>query len=478
MIAQFLREFNDDKLNENCLNICGASMIPVFIFNPSNLISSNTWTMLKSHNGSVVVALDCSEVESKTEFFSEIFEGIIRESSADKLMIPSDFSEFFAALKPNVKDIVVIFNNSSQINLTHLDDFVRLWERKKMKSSPRLRFIFDDSVCFLGMESRLRDHFRVKDVQVPRVNEVFDYLVIELINNQLPFLLHPELMKRFVDLTYSGTISLTSILNQLKFLLISHFSKRKSGSQQDTFGGLKDIFKFITELSINLRQIRPSTPVLSPSKDFYSVILWGNLVDSQAYFEIINELKSMGPNDFVSLFKNICNSTEKSDKLAGFVDSMIAGLKEKISTSTSAQIKDFQLDLVTTLSDFLRSIKIIIPDDYVINDPKGNVRKAFEADPLAALQVALKYPSVYLNCKNGCCCSSAVSNDVPLCSSNLNSRLAPLFHNKSTMLDICLLYRLSLEFPSKSINLMSWYKSFSSIVTTSKRQTADKSQIT
>lgn len=472
--SQFLKEFNEDKLNENSLNVFGVSMIPVFIFNPSNLISSNNWTMLKSSNESVVVVLDCSSIESKTEFFSEIFEGIIRESSSDKLMIPSDFSEFSAALKPNVNDIVIIFNNSSQINLTHLDDFVRLWERKKLRSSPRLRFIFDDSVCFLGMESRLRDHFRVRDVQVPRVNEVFDDLVVEMINNQLPVLLHPELMKRFVGLTCSGTISLTSILNQLKFLLISHFSKRNSTSQS-VFGGLKDIFMFITELSSNLRRIRPSTPLLSPSKDFYSVILWGNLVDSQAYFEIVNELKSLGPNDFVSLFKNIHN-TDKSDNLAVFVNNMIAGLKGKISCSTSAQIKDFQLDLVTSLSNFLRSMKVVVPDDYVINDPKGNVRKAFEADPLAALQVALKYPSVYLNCKNGCCCISLT--DTPLCSSNLNSRLAPLFHNKSTMLDICLLYRLSLEFPSKSINLMSWYKSFSSIVVTSKRQAADKPQIT
>lgn len=452
-------------------------MIPVFIFNPSNLISSKTWTLVKSSlmKESVVVVLDCSEIESKTEFFSEIFEGIIRETCTEKLMIPSDFSEFSSVLKANVNDIVLVFNNSSQINLTHLDDFVRLWERKKLKSSPRLRFIFDDSVSFLGMESRLRDHFRVKDVQVPRVNEVFDDLVTEIINNQLPFLLHPELMKRFVDLTISGTISLTSILNQLKFLLISHFSKRNTKSH-DTLAGLKDIFNFVTELSRNLKRIRPSTPHLSPSKDFYSVILWGNLVDSQAYFEIINELKSLGPNDFVSLFKNVYN--DKSDKLTEFINVMISGLKEKISTSNSAQIKDFQLDLVTSLSNFLRSMKISIPDDYVINDPKGNVRKAFEADPLAALQVALKYPSVYLNCKNGCCSASSSDLNVPLCSSTLNSRLAPLFHNKSTMLDICLLYRLSLEFPSKSINLMSWYKSFSSIVITTKRQSVDKSQIT
>ena len=285
-------------------------------------------------------------------------------------------------------------------------------------------------------------------------------------------------MKRFVDLAISGTISLTSVLNQLKFLLINHFNKinKSSSKVHDAFDGLKDIFKFITELSSNLRRIRPSTPHLSPSKDFYSIILWGNLVDSQAYFEIVNELKSLGPNDFVSLFKNFCNFTDKSDKLAEFVNNMIIGLKEKISTLNSAQIKDFQLDLVTLLSNFLRSMKVSIPDDYIINDPKGNLRKAFEADSLAALQVALKYPSVYLNCKNGCCCTSSYDQNVPLCSSNLNSRLGPLFHNKPTMLDICLLYRLSLEFPSKSINLMSWYKSFSSIVATSKRQIVDKSQ--
>ena len=443
-------------------------MIPVYIFNPLNLISSSTsFASLMKKSFNQAVALDCAGIESKTEFFTEIFEGIISKNSCEKLSISYDFSAFLTALKPLKKangafeDIVIIFNNSSQINLSHLDDFVRLWERKS-KTLPKLKFVFDDSVSSMGMEARLRDRFRIKEINVPRVHEVFDDFVIEMVNNELPFLLHPQLMKRFVDLTISETISLNSILNQVKFLLISHFNT-VIAEDPTNFAGLKDVFLFITELSLKLKKIRPSAPLLSPSKDFYSVVLGGILVDSQAFAEIVNELKSLAPNDFVSLFPQTCE--ESKSKLNLFVTKMIDELKVKLSNSNSSQIKDFQLDLITSLSNFLRSYEISIPSAYVITDQKGNVRRAFEADPLTALQVALKYPSVYLNCKNCCLSSSEEIASVPLSSTNLNSRLAPLFHNKSTMFDVCLLYRLSLEFPYKSINLMSWYKSFSSIVT-------------
>lgn len=464
-MSDFFKEFQKEN-DQSTLNISGYSTIPIYIFNPFNLISSSFSKLFEQKKSMIV--LDCADIESKTEFFTEIFKGILDGDSC-KMSISYDFASFLKNFKLKATEsFIIVFNNSSQINLSHLDDFVRLWERKSA-ILPKLKFLFDDSVSFLGMEARLRDRFRFQEVKLPSVKEVFDEFVIESINNELPFLLHPQLMKRFVDLT--ETNSLNSLMNQMKFLLISHFN---TGERiLSDVKGLKDIFIFITDLSSKLKKIRPSAPLLSPSKDFYSVVLSGILSDSQAYTEITNELKSLAPNDFVSLFKMSKDHGYKS-KLNEFINQMISEMKENSSkVSKESKIKDFQLDSITSLSSFIRSYEISIPVDYVINDQKGNVRRAFESDPQAALQVALKFPSVYLNCKN--CCFSSGEQISNLSSSNLNQILSPLFHNKPTMLDICLLYRISLEFPTKSINIMSWYKSFSSIV--SKKQT-DKSLIT
>jgi hypothetical protein len=483
VMNDFFKEIKSEN-HQNSMNISGYSMIPVYVFNPFNLISSSFSRLFQNHQfANTTVVLDCAEIESKTEFFAEIFKGILGRDLWDKMGISYDFSAFLNHFKSskNNSEIILIFDNSSQINLSHLEDFVRLWERKsKSKSNnlqlPKLQFVFDDSVSFLGMEARLRDRFRVKQLKVPHVKDVFDEFVIECINNELPFLLHPQLMSRFVDLT--DTVTFNSLLNQIKFLLISHFNFSSNSSLIFNFNnknsclkGLKDIFIFITDLSIKLKAIRQSAPLLSPSKDFYSVVLAGILVDSQAYAEIINELKSLAPNDFVSLFASVKGDTKFNE----FINQMISEMKGNSSKgSSSSKIKDFQLDLITSLSNFIRSYEISIPTDYVINDQKGNVRRAFEADPQAALQVALKFPSIYLNCKN--CCSSSGREISCLSSSNLNQVLFPLFHNKSTMLDVCLLYRISLEFPSKSINIMSWYKSFSSIVSKSKKQSQSQNE--
>ena len=487
VLNDFFKEIENDLIG-NYLNIFGFSIIPVYIFNPFNLISTTFFGLFKNS-----IVLDCAEIESKTEFFTEIFKGILGEFGGEfsNMLISYDFAAFLKEIKSTanantnanananakVEDVLLIFNNSSQINLSYLDDFVRLWERKS-NQLPKLKFVFDDSVSFLGMESRLRDRFRVKELKVARVNEVFDDFVIEIINNDLPFLLHPQLMKHFVDLTTSETITFNSLLNQIKFVLISHFSSNTLNIDDMNVNiiGLKDIFMFITDLSIKLKKIRPSTPSLSPSKDFYSVILDGILVDSQAYAEIVNELKSLAPNDFISLFNENVYGFKglKSSKLNEFIKKMKEEMKEEISNSNSSKIKDFQLDLITSISSFIRSYEVLIPTDYVINDKKGNLRRAFEADPQTALQFALKFPSIYLNCCKNCCSNEEISSmsAIPSFSSSI---LSPLFHNKSKMLDICLLYRISLEFPSKSINLMSWYKSFSSIV--SKKQN-EKSIIT
>lgn len=462
------------------------STIPVYIFNPSNLISSSTcYThLLKDYlrkSTFHVVILDCNEIESKTDFFAEIFTGIIKDSSL--LPISYDFSAFLNAFKmiSPVCDIVLLFKNSSQVNLSYLNDFVRLWERKSkdFPTIPQLRFVFDDSVSFIGMEARLRDRFQVKEVHVPSVQEVFDELIVEMIRNNQPILLHPILMKRFVELT--GIASFNSLMNQFKFLIISHFSCNTSfNPKTGGYQNLKDILLFTSELATNLKKIRPSCHFFSPSKDFYPIIFAGILSESQVFVEICNELKSLMPNDFVSLFAGIENNFHSKSELLTFVkDKIISDMREKVSSSSgkSNLLKDCQLNLINSLMSHLKSIPMDIPETFVIVDPRGNVRRAFDADPQVAVQTALKYPLVYLNCGHyKTCCTSELFNFSQLSSSNLNSQLKFIDTNRPGMLDTCLLYRLSLEFNSKSINIFTWYKSFVSVISEPSQNANKKSK--
>lgn len=477
VIDAFLKEFSNES---SCLSpaIHSKSAFPVYIFNPSNLIASTTSHALilqhylkTSLNRAVI--LDCAEIESKTEFFSEIFKGII--GNVAQLTISYDFSAFinaFNVIKPT-QDIVLIVNNSSQINLSHLDDFVRLWERKSKDFSaiPQLKFVFDDPVAFLGMEARLRDRFRVQEHKVPRVMQVFDELIVDMIQTGFPVVLHPNLMARFDELAVSESISFNSIINQLKFLIISHYNA-------DTLisftlpSSMTQSFLFVTELSAKLKAQRPSAPVLSPSNDFYSVCFNGILLESQAYAELQNEMKSLAPNDFVGLFTSL-KSAESADKSN---DSLIETIKRDIistmkakeskSVTKKSELKDSQLDLIKSLSDHLKSVQSCeISSELIVKDERGNVRRAFEADPQASLEVSLKFPSFYLNC-NSACCSSEGDNKPVLAfkSLDIQNKLSYFCHNRPSMPDICLLYRLSLEFPSKSINLLSWHNSFLSVI--------------
>lgn len=477
VVDGFLNEFLKEQ---DCNN--SSSTIPVYIFNPSNLVSSGTSHaqllqsyLQKSFNRAVIV--DCAEIEGKTDFFTEIFTGILGKPAGP---IPYDFSAFLAAfnaIKPT-QDIVLIINNSAQINLSHLDDFVRLWERKgkDFLVVPQLKFVFDDSVSFMGMEARLRDRFRVHEYQVPRVMQVFDELVVDMIRSGFPLLLHPSLMKRFVGLAVSETVSFSSILNQLKFLFISHYDNNTS----DVIGGtlptaMTQEFLFITELSAKLKQIRPSAPALSPANDFFAVCFEGILVDSQAYAELLNELKSLAPNDFVGLFTLMKNemSEKANEKISSLTETIkkeiVSTMKSKMTTSSSsAKLKDVQLDLIKSISDHLKlsNKSDHIPACLVVMDERGNVRRAFEADPQASLETSLKFPSFYLNCKSSCCVNESIDTAVKSC--HLQSRLSAVCLNRPSMPDICLLYRLSLEIQCKSINLFSWYNSFLAVLNAKK----------
>lgn len=501
VINDFLKEFlnSTDYVSTNY-----ASTIPVYVFNPSNLMSCHS-DLLKSYlTKSMIqaVLLDCSSVsDSKTEFFTEIIKGILGEAAA-QMKISYDFMEFLSIYNteiPPTMDIVIIFNNVSQLNLSHLDDFVRLWERKSkdFQVKPSLKFIFDDSVSFLGMESRLRDKFSVKQFACPSVKDIFNELIEEMIRNDLPVLLDPQLMKRFVGLSSSESESINSIIKQIKFLIILNETKRKGDGEgkvinnplslsKNSSSSLKDVYLYVSGLAKRLNSVRPSSHLLSPSRDIYPSIFDGVFSDSLAFNEIINELKSSSPNDFVL----IMTETEKDDDLLDdknshytlrkFVDlNIITAMKEKINSSNCTNsartlLKDFQLDLIKRFTDHLREIKIEteMSSSIILKDEKGNVRRSFEADPQFALQVALKYPSVYLNCddcsrtKTARSSSNLIPSNTP--TSSCNSLMSTIHHNRPTMPDTSLLYRLSLEFRSKSINLLAWYKSFLSVIETRK----------
>ena len=475
IMDDFLKKFLNDISCQSKL----VSTIPVYVFNPSKLMSATTShsrslrdSMKKSNYHAIVV--DCSEIESKTEFFSRIFEGIVESSTESSLNISYDFSCFlliFNTIKP-VRDIVLIFDNAAQINLTHLDDFVRLWERKSkdFTAQPQLKFIFDDVVCFLGMEARLRDRFRLIESELPKIRDCFDDFVIELIRAEMKFVLDCALMKRFVNMTESETCSFNSILNQIKFLIISHFNGLKSklaDYNSQSIKNFKDIFLFISNLNDKLMKLRPTVHILSPAKDFYSPLLSGTFVDSQSFSEILSELKSLNPNDFASLFVIDSDSGIKSQPTVfeEFRVNVLEVMKKSVSKSNLNSLKDVQIDLVRSLYELIKAFVIEIPSDWIISDSRGNLRRSFEADPHAALQVALKYPSFYLSCQRKCCAESAeIAKIGQINSSNLNSILAPFHHNRPNMPDACLLYRLSLEFPNKTINLMQWYRSFLSVI--------------
>ena len=516
--------------------------IPVYFFNPINLFSSKTcpFSLLKDYlkkSAYHVIILDCVQIESKTEFFSEIFQGIIHDlkiETSTQSIISYDFKSFldtFNTIKPT-KDIVLLFKNSSQVNLSHLNDFVRLWERrlKDFAAISQLKFVFDDSVSFMGMESRLRDRFQVQEGRweggsIPSIQQVFDELIIESVRNDVPFLLHPILMKRFIQSTVTSTISLNSLISQIKFLIISHHEYHNYKNSDSFCQNFKQVLLFISELSINLKSLRPSGHLFSASKDFYSIIFNGVLTESQTFIEICNELKSLKTNEFALIFKKTISADNinededtKSDKnkdvllVDNFADSadaekefddnyksshsyshsscsleefvrieIISKFIEKASNSNKGQenlLKDTQLHLINLLSEHLKTLPITIPKCSIINDPIGNVRRAFEADPQVALQTALKFPLIYLNCGHSkTCCTSELFNFTSISSSELISQTKIINNNRSGMLDTCLLYRISLEFNFKSINLYSWYKSFISIVGESSKRKKNKREI-
>lgn len=479
VINDFLKDFH----NQSSI----SSTIPVYIFNPSNLMSSHS-ALLQEHLSSKSfiksVVLDSSSVsDSKTEFFTELFKGILGVEISGKMKISYDFSEFieiFSEIKPS-RDVIIILNNSSQLNLSHLDDFVRLWERKLKGSASQLKFIFDDSVSFLGMESRLRDRFAVIPFKCPSVKDVFNELVEEMIRLDLSVLLHPQLMKRFVGL--STNLPIFTIIKQIKFIIIAALSTTSNQSipainssiQTIQTVSLSSVYLYLSGLSKRLKNVRQSSPSHSPARDFYSIIFDDILVESQVFNEIINELKSCSPNDFISIMSERTSDqkTLNTNTLYEFVDlNIVKALKDKIDSSslTKTSLKDYQLDLIRKFSDFLLETKIEMPHGKtILKDERGNIRRAFEADPQFALQVALKFPSVYLNCHDCSTKGEKYNNSVNLVNSNtstlsINTLMSSIHHNRSSMPDTCLLYRLSLEFCSKSINLLLWYKSFLSVI--------------
>lgn len=478
VIDSFVGEFNSHGKANN-----SSSKIPVFVFNASNLISAQSCQATLLHEQfsrtTATILLDCEEIESKPDFFAFILDGILanlsgRHANTHPTQLSYDFAIFqraFNECSDGLGEVVLIVEKASKLNLSYLEDFVEIWERNvgsfTTTNVPQLKFVFDDSVAFLGMKATSRDRFSVTQLALPSVLEVFDEMLVELVktDNNFPVLLHPSLIEQ---LQLQNSIkSFDRLLTEIKFALIGFFSKPRT-SESVAFSS--DNFIFVTQLWHNLKKLRPSAPNLSPSKDLFPACFAGTLISSRAFHEIVNELKCLQPNDFVSLFsfedKSLQMKSSNQQQSISYVKSYIYSQMIKMANggASSTAMKDEQLNMINHLSNSLESSqRTFVRECLVVGDSVGNLRRAFDADPLTALQVALKFPSFYLNCQRKNCCSGG-GKDAIISSSNLVQQLARnTSHNYQNMPDTCLLYRLSLENCSRSINILNWYKSFVSV---------------
>ncbi len=363
-----------------------------------------------------------------------------------------------------------MLRNVAQLNPVFLDDLIELWKRGcssgRLASKPSLSLIMDSNAIFLSMDTRLRAHFAVSRPDSLGTAHIFEYMLLQM-TLKLPFWLQSSIALQLDESSRSGTLSLSALLKRMKFLVLMNQMKPNEESQESSNDWQGRV------LLLFLRQLSKRNFV-----QFYASLMDASLPDSEALAVLLDELKFMTPQTFMTefsealnalkaaakLFKNVNKSaTELSTQLS---NSVLAPLKKAVEDANTAKssdsLKDAQFDSIAALRNEISQLatSFSAPKSCLLADERGALRKAFDADPSVALQYALKHPQLYLNCS---CCGKLPTE--PLTAETVRSKLSTV--NKPCLLDSCLLYRLSMEFPSRSINLVDLCESFCAVLNAS-----------
>lgn len=416
-----------------------------------------------------VVAIDCALVDSKVDFFEQVFSGLLK---SETLKLAYDFSEFASKFPKNVKSVTIMFKNAAQLSPTALDDLLKLWKRGcasgKLPSKPKLSLILDSTALFLGMDTQLRSSFSLEEINPMNTGTVFEDLLTEM-TLKLPLWIDPALIAIFAEESRTATLSLQSLLRRLKLLCLLHAQKFEKST-------ISTVSTKVRVMLLFLRPILATDP--GAFVRFYCSIMSASLEHADCLFALLNTLKSLPPAQFLAqitsslavlsainkkLGKSALGQTAEALK-AELNASVLAPLKKIVESKSATSIdvmKDAQLDAISAFSRQLIAISCAVSADELLNDNSGWLRRAFDADPSVALQYALKHPVMYLNCS---CCGSLANGH--LTSETIRSRLNTV--NKSCLPDTCLLYRLTMEFPTKSVNLVDLFSSFCAVLSATK----------
>ena len=443
-----------------------AAQTPVFLFNLEKLIPSGRFydslsAQLKaSKESGQLVCIDCASTDSKTEFFSQIFSQAL---DSQVLSIPYDFSAFAQAFKST--RLTLMLRNVSQLNPVFLDDLIELWKRGcasgRLSTKPSLALIMDSNAIFLSMDTRLRARFTVSQPEVLVSGNVFEDLLLQM-TLKMPFWIQPSMAAQLDEQSRAGTLSLPALLKRLKFLLLINDKTKQSRAGWQ--GRVLLLF---------LRQLSKRNFV-----QFYTALLDASLPHSEALAVLLDELKFMTPHAFMAAFSEALNALKVAAKLLAdnkeinkvatqlsnqLSSSVLAPLKKAVEGASSARssdsLKDAQFDSISALKKEISGVAASFSaQGNLLVDERGSLRKAFDADPSVALQYALKHPQLYLNCS----CCGKISDSSELTSETVRTKLSTV--NKPCLMDTCLLYRLSMEFASKSVNLVDLFESFCAVL--------------
>lgn len=483
----------------------GQAPVPVFLFNPENLVpTARFYAALAAQLSAAItdgrlVSIDCATVDSRAEFFSQVFSrALAGNGNGDELTIPYDFCAFAQAFK--CARLTLLLRNAAQLNPAFLDDFVELWMRGcasgRLSGRPAVSLIVDSNALLLGMDSCQRARFTLEPLPQAGVATaaaaVFDELLLQM-SVQLPFWVEPSVVQRLSELFRSGVLGVPALLKRFKFLVLL-----RQVEQQQQKPGLDAAVNDWSgrALLLLLRKLSSQRAAASSFVAFYSALLDASLPHSEVFAQLLDDLKLMTPHAFVALFTEalsvvraagklpglgeaaatatatIATVTEACNKATAALDAHLSAavlepLKQAVSGSDTASsadaFKDAQFDAIAALTAEVRRLATGFAPRSVLSDERGALRKAFDADPSVALQYALKHPQLYLNCT---CCgtitASASASAGSLTAESLRCALSTV--NRPCLLDPCLLYRLSLEFPSRSINLVDLCESFCAVL--------------
>jgi hypothetical protein len=445
--------------------------------------------------GCCAIVLDGHEDQSRVGVFTTVFAALLGSKElVAQMNLPYDFGEFLrllpespfnptlslkASKKPKkaVKTgtapmissslrCILLLQNISQPYLAHLEALLELWDRNQSRFPfpISIELVIDDPVTFTRMDARFRARLEIKAPQSLTWTKQFNSLLVRLAREEASIPLPSgEIVRNWAR----SQAPLPAVLKELRFLLIS---RSTLPAASDSLAWKRAVFVFVSRLleamCLESEHIRLS--------EVYAWLMTGQFLTSAECSRIGNALKSLQPAEFVRLLAGIAtaekNESAPLKELKVFVSREMARPLEILLNDTSEpksvdRLKDTQLDLIAHLWKFLRLHNLDIDDGKdtavaFLSDKTGELRKAFDANPLTALQTALKHPVFYLNCK--CCGSIDFAPEDKLTYKSLAQALKTI--NRPCLPDAALLYRLSLELSTKTVNLVEWFTSFAAIV--------------